>query len=129
MSAPDILIAIVNYGTPDLTCQCLASLALARPTSPPFRVVVADLCLRADRNGWASHYVPASRIVHLAGASSGSGYNGKRAAIWFQSRRHYSLKNYGLIFAALTDVAVIAGVCVKAIKRKALRRVGSRPKI
>lgn len=302
MSAPDILIAIVNYGTPDLTCQCLASLALARPTSPSFRVVVADnaspdnsleviggaiaahgwshwasllplpvnggfacgnnailapaladrdvpkyvlllnsdtivspgalatlasylddhpeagiagsrlefpdatpqlsafgfpsavsefegaaetamlsrllgrpvptakasdlacrcdwlagasmlirsevchqigllddryfmyfeetdFCLRAARKGWACHYVPQSRIVHLVGASSGPGYDGKRAAIWFQSRRHYFLKNHGLMYAALADVAMIAGLLVKAIKQRALRRTRVTPRI
>ena len=66
-----------------------------------------DFCLQANKAGWPCWYVPQSRVVHLVGQSSGV-TDTKRPAkrrpqYWFDSRRRYFVKNYGWLYAALTD--------------------------
>ena len=67
-----------------------------------------DFCLQANKLGWSCWYVPESRVVHLVGQSSGvtnTKTPPKRIPqYWFDSRRRFFLKNYGLLYAALTDV-------------------------
>ncbi|HSV69340.1 MAG TPA: glycosyltransferase family 2 protein [Methylibium sp.] len=67
-----------------------------------------DFCLQAARAGWECWYVPASRVMHIAGQSTG--VTGTQAglrrlpAYWFESRRRYFVKNHGRAYAATTDV-------------------------
>jgi hypothetical protein len=72
-----------------------------------------DYCLRAKRHGWPTWYVPASRIVHLVGMTTGITDVSKKpkrvARYWFQARRHYFLKNFGPAYAAAADFAAITG--------------------
>lgn len=72
-----------------------------------------DFCLRAARGGWPSWHVPASRVIHLVGQSTGvtrrDGPLPRRPAYWFRSRRRYFVKNYGQVYAFLTDLAWLAG--------------------
>ena len=80
-----------------------------------------DFCLRARRAGWPTWYVPASRIVHLVGQTTGITATGitatadrpsRRPSYWFWARRHYFLKNFGPLHATLADAAAIMGLCV-----------------
>jgi GT2 family glycosyltransferase len=77
-----------------------------------------DFCLKVTRGGWANWYVPASRIMHIAGQSTGvtgaqSGAN-RLPGYWFESRRRYYVKNFGLRYAMATDaVAIVANVLGK----------------
>lgn len=68
-----------------------------------------DFCLRAARAGWECWYVPASRVMHAAGQSTGVTTPGaapiRRPAYWFESRRRYWIKQHGWCYAALTDLA------------------------
>ncbi len=68
-----------------------------------------DFCLRAARAGWECWYVPASRVMHIAGQSTGVTTPGaapiRRPAYWFESRRRYWIKQHGWCYAALTDLA------------------------
>jgi N-acetylglucosaminyl-diphospho-decaprenol L-rhamnosyltransferase len=72
-----------------------------------------DLCLRARRAGWLCWYVPASRVVHLEGQSTG--VTDTRSApkrlprYWFESRQHYFMKNHGPWKKHLADVAWTLG--------------------
>ena len=72
-----------------------------------------DLCMRAKRHGWSCWYVPASRVVHLVGMSTGvterTSRPRRRAQYWFQSRRYYFVKHYGRVYASIADVALAAG--------------------
>lgn len=72
-----------------------------------------DFCLRASRAGWPCWYVPAARVVHLVGQSSGVTDTKKppkrRPAYWFESRRRYFRKNHGWVYAVAADVAWTAG--------------------
>jgi GT2 family glycosyltransferase len=78
-----------------------------------------DLCLRAKRAGWETWYVPASRVVHLEGASTGITERvvKRRPAYWFQARRRHFLKNHGALYAALVDAAFISGFALWRVRR------------
>lgn len=72
-----------------------------------------DYCLTAHRAGHQCWYVPASRVFHAVGASTGIS-DGRKAAprrpkYWFDSRRRYYLKNFGAVKLAVADVFFIVG--------------------
>ncbi|MBE9164930.1 glycosyltransferase family 2 protein [Microcoleus sp. S36b_A3] len=80
-----------------------------------------DFCLQANKAGWSCWYVPESRVVHLVGQSSGVTDTKKPPKrlpqYWFDSRRRYFLKNYGLVYTALTDVSWASGFGVWRLRR------------
>jgi N-acetylglucosaminyl-diphospho-decaprenol L-rhamnosyltransferase len=92
-----------------------------------------DLALRAQRAGWQTWYVPQSRVMHIAGASTGvTSQTGKPKPMplyWFESRRRFFSKNYGLGYATLTDLAFVAGNAVGSLKRALKRQDGGRPRL
>ncbi len=81
-----------------------------------------DLCLRARRLGFRSWYVPTSRVVHLEGQSTG--VTDSRSApkrlprYWFESRRHYFMKNHGPWKTRLADLAWTLGFVSWRARRK-----------
>jgi GT2 family glycosyltransferase len=81
-----------------------------------------DLCLRAARAGFATWYVPASKIIHLVGQSSG--VTGTKKAIkrrpryWFESRHRYFRLHYGAIRAMMADLLWAGGFAVHTILQK-----------
>lgn len=80
-----------------------------------------DFCLRAHRAGFRIRYVPQSKIVHLIGQASGvtskSTQNKRRPAYWFESRRRYFTKNYGLVYTAIADLAHAVGFSFWRLRR------------
>lgn len=71
-----------------------------------------DLCLRAARAGWECWHEPRSRVVHLERRSTGvdPGARLRRLPPYvLESRRRYFVKNHGVAYAALADVAWIVG--------------------
>lgn len=72
-----------------------------------------DLCLRARQAGWQCWHVPASRVVHFAGAATRSPVVGhkerRRPHYWFESRRRFFGKHYGRPTLMLADLAWMAG--------------------
>jgi N-acetylglucosaminyl-diphospho-decaprenol L-rhamnosyltransferase len=80
-----------------------------------------DLMLRARRKGWRTYFVPAARVVHLVGRSSGviDGRRGERPppAYWFRSRSRYFRRNHGAAYAALADCAWLAGSGLDWLRR------------
>lgn len=87
-----------------------------------------DLCLRAHRAGWETWYVPASRVVHLEGASSGiTEVARRRPPYWFDARRRFLLKNHGAVHAALADAAYLAGLATWRLRRRLQRRPDTDP--
>lgn len=75
-----------------------------------------DFCLQAARANWQCWYVPASRVVHYVGQSSGVTDKKlkakRRPQYWFNSRRRYFLKNYGIVRACIADIARLTGLSV-----------------
>lgn len=80
-----------------------------------------DFALRAHRAGWETWYVPTSRVMHIAGQSTGvtSRTNAPRRLppYWFQSRRRFFAKAYGQRYAAIADLAFVASNVVGVLKR------------
>ncbi|GBF80673.1 glycosyltransferase family 2 protein [Aphanothece sacrum] len=79
-----------------------------------------DFCLRAHQAGWNCWYVPESRVIHLVGQSSGVTNTKvppkRRPQYWFDSRQRFFLKNYGLLYTALTDGGAIIGFFLSKIR-------------
>lgn len=56
-----------------------------------------DFCARARAAGWEVWLVPASRVVHLEGAATGiREADRRRPHYWFDSRRRYFVKHFGV---------------------------------
>ena len=87
-----------------------------------------DYLLRAKEAGWTAWYVPASRVAHAAGQSTGVTVRRERPErlprYWFESRRRYFVKNHGLLQAAAIDVAAMAAYSLGAVKLFIQRRPG-----
>jgi GT2 family glycosyltransferase len=85
-----------------------------------------DYLLRAKEAGWTAWYVPTSRVVHAAGASTGVTTRReipqRLPAYWFESRRRYFAKNHGLTYAMATDVAALAAYALGRVKHTLQRR-------
>ncbi len=90
-----------------------------------------DFCLRARQAGWACHYVPASRVVHLVGQSSGvtdkRQANRRRPAYWFESRRRYLLKHLGRGKTLLADSLAMIGFTLWRLRRWLQRKPDTDP--
>ena len=80
-----------------------------------------DFCLQANKAGWSCWYVPESRVVHLVGQSSGvtdtKAVRKRMPQYWFDSRRRYFIKNYGFLYAALTDICWASGFAAFQVRR------------
>ena len=70
-----------------------------------------DYCLSAKKKGWPTWYVPASRVVHLVGQSTGVNRTPKRLPPYMlDARRRYFLKHHGPLYAATVDACMILGL-------------------
>lgn len=73
-----------------------------------------DFCRRAQQAGWECWFVPASRVVHLEGAATGIRASSKRRAkYWYDSRRRFFVKHYGV-------AGLVAADSLRAIGRLSL---------
>jgi GT2 family glycosyltransferase len=73
-----------------------------------------EFCHRAKRAGYEVWYVPASRVVHIAGQSTKVTERNvgprRLPSYWFDSRRLYFTLTHGPAYAALADLlAIVAG--------------------
>jgi GT2 family glycosyltransferase len=69
-----------------------------------------DFCWRAKRTGWEVWYVPQSRVMHLEGAATGIRTAAKRrASYWYDSRRRFFVKHYGVAGLVLADTLWAVG--------------------
>ncbi|CUH79423.1 glycosyltransferase family 2 protein [Tropicibacter naphthalenivorans] len=64
-----------------------------------------DLCLRAARAGFETHYVRESHVAHIGSVSTGMKRWTRIPAFWLDSRWHYFSKNYGRAYAAMATLA------------------------
>lgn len=90
-----------------------------------------DFCLQAQRAGFLCQYVPASQVVHLVGRASGvtgpADATRRRPAYWFESRRRFYTKNYGLLYTLAADSAFAISLGLYRIRRAVLRSPDSFP--
>ena len=69
-----------------------------------------DFCLRARRAGWKIWFVPQSRVVHFEGSSTGIGdIARRRPQYWYDSRRRYFVKQFGILGLILADTLWAVG--------------------
>jgi hypothetical protein len=85
-----------------------------------------DFCLRARRAGFPTWYVPASRVMHVAGQSTGVTVRNTRPKrlpqYWFESRRRYYVMAFGVGRATAIDLLVLLTYPIGWIKRLILGR-------
>ena len=84
-----------------------------------------DLCLRAQRAGWQSVYLPQSRVMHIGSVSTGMKTWKRMPPFWFDSRLWYFTKNHGVVYAAGATLALLAGELISRFRRLfSKRRLG-----
>lgn len=85
-----------------------------------------DFCLQAKRANWDCWYVPQSRVMHIAGQSTGvtvkTDQPKRLPAYWFESRRRYFVKNHGRLYAAVLDLAWLGGFLLWRLRRIVQRK-------
>ncbi|WP_416666742.1 glycosyltransferase family 2 protein [Egbenema bharatensis] len=90
-----------------------------------------DFCLQAQRSGWECWYVPESRVMHIAGQSTGVTVRTDRPkrlpTYWFESRRRYFTKNYGWLYAVITDMVWMLGFMLWRLRRVVQRKPDADP--
>ena len=87
-----------------------------------------DFCRRAARAGFATWYLPASKVEHIGAASSGWKDRSKpRASYWWEGRRYYFYKNHGLLYLWAVNVAWLVGFVIGEPRRRLMGRRGPFP--
>jgi hypothetical protein len=85
-----------------------------------------DFCLRAKQAGFATWYVPKSRVMHIAGQSTKlterNALPKRLPAYWFESRRRYFIKAHGVYYAMIADGCALVAHGFGTIKRFLQRR-------
>lgn len=78
-----------------------------------------DFCRRIKAAGYECWYVPASRVMHVRGQSTGVTVLGKPRRLpgyWFESRRRYYAKHHGYRYTAIADAATLVAHGVGAMR-------------
>ena len=75
-----------------------------------------DLCLRAARAGWSTHYVHSSQVLHVGSSSTGMKLWTRTPQYWFDSRLYYFNKNHGRGYALAATLARITGAALWRIR-------------
>ena len=68
-----------------------------------------DLCLRAARAGYETHFVRESVVTHVGSASTGMKEWERVPDYWFDSRLRYFTKNHGAVAASVATLAHLGG--------------------
>jgi N-acetylglucosaminyl-diphospho-decaprenol L-rhamnosyltransferase len=86
-----------------------------------------DLCLRAKRAGYATHYVRDSAVTHIGSVSTGMKVWRRTPGYWFDSRLHYFRKNHGVAYAAAATLAHVTGGLLWRLRRLIQRKPPADP--
>jgi N-acetylglucosaminyl-diphospho-decaprenol L-rhamnosyltransferase len=78
-----------------------------------------DLCRRARDAGWKVVYEPRTCVVHLEGATTGVSQAKPMPRYWYESRRRYFVKHYGVLGLWAADLAWGFGRIVGMLRRRA----------
>jgi hypothetical protein len=82
-----------------------------------------DFCRRARLAGWPTYYVVDSSVAHVGSASTGMKDRTRRTpAYWFDSRRHYFLKNHGTAYLAASNVVYVVGNTLRRVRSRIQRK-------
>ena len=77
-----------------------------------------DLCNRAKKAGWSTVYVRESSVSHIGSASTGMKEWKRVPQYWLDSRRHYFVKNNGLLYYWFATIARIFGELIWQLRVK-----------
>lgn len=87
-----------------------------------------DFCTRARKAGWDVWFVSDSRVVHLEGAATGiKQVARRRPRYWYDSRRRYFIKHFGVSGLLMADALWAAGRLSLAIR--SMLRLGAGAKL
>ena len=90
-----------------------------------------DFCLQAQKAGWECWYLPSSRVMHIAGQSTGvtnrDGRPKRRPEYVFDSRRRFFVKNHGWPYAVMADLAWSFGFASWRVRLRLQRRTDPDP--
>ena len=87
-----------------------------------------DLCLRARNAGWPTHYVRQSRVAHVGHGSTGLKDKSRPLpTYWFDSRRHYFVKNHGRGYTWTANIAHAAGLASFRLRASLQRKSRTDP--
>jgi len=79
-----------------------------------------DYCRKVKAAGFSIWYVPASRIMHIVGQSTGvrtaDAVRPRLPDYWFESRKRYFAKNHGLAYAMATDLVLVVAHTLGEVK-------------
>ena len=85
-----------------------------------------DFCYRAKQAGYATWYVPDSRVMHIAGQSTSvderNALPKRKPHYWFESRRRYFAVTYGVQRAIMIDIVALLAHSLGWLKRILLLR-------
>ena len=76
-----------------------------------------DLCLRAARAGFETHYVRESAVAHIGSVSTGMKTWARIPGFWLDSRWHYFTGNHGRGYAVLATVFHALGGLLWRVRR------------
>lgn len=86
-----------------------------------------DLCRRARLAGWECWYLPAARVLHIGSVSTGMKTWARTPNFWFESRRHYFVKNHGRLYAAAALIARLLGGVIHTTRCKISGKLSQDP--
>lgn len=90
-----------------------------------------DFSRRAKQAGFSTWFVPASRVMHIAGTSTrlihGKAETRRLPPYWFASRRHWFVEAHGFAYAAVADLCAVMARMTGWLKNKILGREPSIP--
>ena len=85
-----------------------------------------DFCYRARKAGFATWYVPESRVMHIQGQSTtvtdATRGPQRLPSYWFESRKRYFAMTYGIGHAMGIDVVALFAYSIGLVKRTVLGR-------
>jgi GT2 family glycosyltransferase/thioesterase domain-containing protein len=85
-----------------------------------------DFCRKVKAAGYSVWYVPQSRVMHIAGQSTGVTVQRETARrlpdYWFESRRRYFAKHHGVGYAMATDALTLIASALGRVKLALQRR-------
>ena len=86
-----------------------------------------DLCRRALLVGWPTVYVRESTVRHIGSATTGMKRWTKIPEYWFDSRRHYFVKNHGSAYFWMATSARLLGAGLWQLRRRIQGREDNGP--
>ena len=90
-----------------------------------------DLCRRARKAGWEVWTLPASRVIHLEGASTGTtslhASRKRMPRYWFDARRRYFRRNHGAAYEFLVNTGYAIAFALWRLRRRIQRKPDTDP--